>query len=180
MVVQENPGRSDSPLFMWLGHYGTYIMFACLAVMAAADLAGNPAFLTWSVAFAIAVWAAAFFTDHAYHQERLCERCIAATPLDPAAAVARWDVALRWRHARRAGIVVLVLVIAWFTAGSFLVPYRSGWTRALDVLALLVLGASYAADYLHRRFYPWCPYCRWDEGGDEEAVPVLPEEPAVR
>ena len=27
----------------------------------------------------------------------------------------------------------------------------------------------------HRKLQPWCPYCRWDEGGDEEVSPDVPD-----
>jgi hypothetical protein len=54
------------------------------------------------------------------------------------------------------------------------------WQYAVDAVAVSLLGGKYLIDHQHRRLYPWCPYCRWDDGGGEEVSPDVPVVPASR
>jgi hypothetical protein len=165
---------------MWLGHYSTALLLAALAVSVADDAAGRPqGAVTWLVDAVWLAWIAAWMADIGRHQEHLCERCIAASPLDPQAAVTRWRRVLRLHHARAATVAMLGSVIAWdIASGMFRHP--PAWAFALDALASVVLGASYAVTWQHRRLYPWCPFCHWDEGGEHEVSPDVPSPAASR
>jgi hypothetical protein len=159
---------------MWLGHYSTVLLLAAVATSVADDATGqSQGALEWVTSAVWLAWIAAFMTDVGRHQERLCERCIAASPLDPQAAVTRWRRVLRLHHARRAMLALLGGIIAWDVVNG-LFRHPPAWALALDALTAVVLGASYVVTWQHRRLYPWCPFCRWDEGGEHEVSPDVP------
>jgi hypothetical protein len=163
----------------WLGHYSTVLLLVAVAVSVAADAAGRPSGpLDWALSAVWLAWIVAFMADLGRHQERLCERCIAASPLDPQSAVTRWRHVLWVHHARRGQAAVLVAIIAWDVVSDSLFRHPPAWALAVDALTVIVLGASYAATWQHRRLYPWCPFCRWDDGGEHEVSPDVPT-PAV-
>jgi hypothetical protein len=165
---------------MWLGHYSTVLLLAAVATSVADDATGqSQGALEWAASAVWLAWIAAFTADIGRHQERLCERCIAASPLDPQAAVTRWRGVLRLHHARRAGLALLGGIIAWDVVNS-LFRHPPAWALAIDALTAVVLGASYAVTWQHRRLYPWCPFCRWGEGGAHEVSPDVPSPSAAR
>lgn len=164
----------DGPA-MWLGHYSTTLLLGAVAASVADDATGQSVgAVEWIAAVAWIAWIVAFMSDMGRHQERLCERCIAASPLDPQAEVTRWKPVLRAHHARGATVAVLAAIVAWDFAGGFFFPHPAAWALALDALASVVLGASYVVTWQHRRLYPWCPFCHWDEGGAHEVSPDVP------
>ncbi|HEY3650450.1 MAG TPA: hypothetical protein VGL33_20980 [Streptosporangiaceae bacterium] len=74
----------------------------------------------------------------------------------------------------------MLAVLAWLIYDTTAGGPKQPWQYALDAVAVTILGAKYLIDHQHRRLYPWCPYCRWDEDGGEEAVPPVPVVPQVR
>ena len=54
------------------------------------------------------------------------------------------------------------------------VPPPAAWVLAVDALTVAALGATYVVTWQHRRLYPWCPFCRWDEGGEPRGIPGRP------
>lgn len=110
------------------------------------------------------------------HSRSLCERCAKNTPLDTDAAIERDGHWLQWAHwhadhVRKATLIFLGLIIL----ESVPIKLLSLMTEvALNVL----LGALVYCHLKHRVLQPWCPWCRWDGGGDEEASPV-PTPPSV-
>jgi hypothetical protein len=109
------------------------------------------------------------------HDDRLCLRCIAESPADPARAVERRRCWLRLFHSATttAGVVVLVAVAAVGVAAGLLI--RPGWG---DLVLVLPLGTM-ALTVVHRRIEPWCPYCGWGHGDDDEEVPEPNPDPDV-
>lgn len=93
---------------MWLGHYSTLLLLAAVAMSVADDATGqSQGTVEWVAAAVWLAWVAALMADIGRHREHLCERCIAASPLDPQAAVTRWRRVLRLHHARGATVAVL-------------------------------------------------------------------------
>lgn len=174
MTTEERPGRGESRLLMWAGHYSAYLF---LPVVAASIITSPlPAgFWAWATLPLWIAWVFSLIIGEGYHQERLCERCIASSPLDPQAAVERWRPALRWEHDRRLKLIVMLAVLAWIVGSNLVWKHmQPWWVYVLSALAMLVLGGSYIATYQHRRLYPWCPWCHWDDGGGEEISPDVP------
>lgn len=168
-------------LAMWLGHYSTALLLAATAASVADAAMGQPdGLVNWILS---AVWVAAiaaFMTDMGRHREHLCERCIAATPLDPQAAVTRWRQVLRLQHERRPMLALFGVILAWDFASGSLFRHPPGWVLAVNALVAVIIGASYAITWKHRQLYPWCPFCRWDEGGAHEVSPDVPAPAASR
>ncbi|WP_157646927.1 hypothetical protein [Actinomycetospora chiangmaiensis] len=101
------------------------------------------------------------------HDDRLCLRCIAESPADPAQVVERRRRWLRLFHSATttAGIVMLIVTAAVGVVAGLLI--RPGWG---DLVLLLPLGTM-ALTVLHRRVEPWCPYCGWGRDDDGEETP---------
>jgi hypothetical protein len=170
--VQDKPGRGDNRALMWLGHYSIYLMVAALAAQVGAIASGGLILPGVISALLWLTWLASIAADGGYHQSRLCERCIAATPLDPQVAVNRWRPALRWAH--RPGRKFLVLLGAVIAMNWIVYLHLAWWVWILIALAVAGYASFFVSEYQHRKLYPWCPYCRWDDGGDEEVSPDVP------
>lgn len=177
-----NPGgRSDRRSLMWAGHYSLHMaLFFLLPAMLAYVLAGSPSgrsgVLSWALSACWFLWFGTLLLDVAYHETRLCERCIAATPLDPRAAVQRWQPVLRMRHskaARAAVVAVFAISAVASNFGSFR-NYAAWPDRIVTAVNVVALAALNLVQFRHRRLYPWCPWCNWGDGGSAEAVPDIP------
>ena len=173
----EEPRRA-SRLLMLAGHYGYLVTGAALALSVANDATERRITpLLWVTDAAWVLFAVAITADLCYHAERLCERCIAATPLDAAGEAERSRPVLWLHHAMKLRLLVLgPLLVASVLAEAR--PRPPGWAYVVDVVFLLAIGVFAWSDARHRKLYPWCPYCRWDGGGDHEASPDVPA-PAV-
>lgn len=94
-----------------VGHYSAAALWAAvIAVLGLDAAAGSPALSTALKAVMVAsllAWTIADACDSRYHQQQLCERCAAASPLgDPQAAASRWRLVLRAYHSRAVAVTV--------------------------------------------------------------------------
>jgi hypothetical protein len=178
---QDMTDRTDRAL-MWLGHYATHLLLLAIAAAVVNDsLGGHVTAAQYADSALWIAWFAALMAEINRHQGRLCERCIAAAPtLDPESSVRRWRPALRCYHVKAVTIVLLLVMLAWFIYIDTTGGRKHPWQYALDAVAVIILGAKYLIDHQHRRLYPWCPFCRWDEGGSEEVAPPVPVIPQNR
>jgi hypothetical protein len=179
--IRERIRQVLDPALLRLGHHANDLLLPAVVLAVADDALGHHVTaVTWLDTGVWTAWILALVADVLHHQKRLCERCISAAPtLDPQSAVKRWHAALRAHHSPRAMIVSSVAVLAaiFYLAT---VKHEHPWQYALDAVAVTVLGASFVIGHQHRRLYPWCPFCRWDKGGDEEIAPPVPVVPQVR
>lgn len=180
MSVSSAPGpggndRADR-LAMWAGHSHNKIFIVVASFLVVGDVLGNPqsGVLYWVTLPVLIAWGYSLWAAMVPHRKQLCERCISAAPLDPQAQVKRWDKALRLSHGKRLiigiGVIVAVKVLVLdhlFGTGT--------WAYAMDGTVLFTLGVTGAAQDLHRKLQPWCPYCHWDDGGKAEIVPQVPD-----
>jgi hypothetical protein len=179
--ARERIRRVLDPALLWLGHHANDLLLPAIVLAVADDALGHHVTaVTWLDTGVWTAWILALVADVMHHQKMLCERCISAAPtLDPESAVRRWRRALRAHHAQRAMVTAMAIVLAAiFYLGT--VKHEHPWQYALDAVAVTALGASCVIGYQHRRLYPWCPFCRWDKGGDKEIVPPVPVVPQVR
>lgn len=179
MTAAVEEPRRDSRLLMFAGHYSHLAVGPALALSMANDAAGDRITpLLWVTSAAWILAAIPLAADLGYHAERLCERCINATPLDAAAEAERRRPVLRLHHAARIRVAALagLLAATLLVTGSHHPP--PGWARAAHAVFLLAGGVLLGSDFRHRKLYPWCPWCRWDGGGDHEVSPDVPA-PAV-
>jgi hypothetical protein len=175
MTTTAGEPRRDSRLLMLIGHYA-WLAVAVSVIISITDDATerNVTPLVWAADAAWFAFIVAVVADFGYHTARLCERCIAGTPLDAQAAADRWKPVLRLAHARKARVAALMVLLGVnLTIEQVYGKHPPGWTYAVDAGLLLALGASFASDFRHRKLYPWCPYCHWGHGdGPREASPA--------
>jgi hypothetical protein len=109
------------------------------------------------------------------HDDRLCLRCIAESPADPARVVETRRPWLRLFHSATtaSGVAVLVVVAAVGVVAGLMI--RPGWGDLVLVLPLVTM----ALTVVHRRIEPWCPYCGWGRGGDDEDTPEPTPDPDI-
>lgn len=109
------------------------------------------------------------------HDDRLCLRCVAQCPIDPARAVQRRRRWLRLFHCATttAGVAVLLVAAALGVTAGLLI--RPGWGDLVLVLPL----ATMALTVVHRRIEPWCPYCGWGDDDGGEGTPEPSPDPDV-
>lgn len=108
------------------------------------------------------------------HRRMLCTICAAMTPLDGAAAVAKWNGDLRRFHTRRLWLVSLFLPIAGpISVLLFGLPPIVIQLSLGAMLAMVAIG--FRAWNRHTVLEPWCPYCRkyrrWEDEGEPEPSP---------
>lgn len=162
--------KREIPWMMTMGHYMPWAYSASMTAQVAWDAAGEPP--GWPSYVASAVGYAAIVTLVAnvmQHMNYLCERCAAATPLDPEKAVRRRRLLLRTTHLEWF-FWIFLSVIAAQVAGDKFIPAGS-WRYAWDALACVAVVFLMASTWAHNRLQPWCPWCRWGRGGKHEMVP---------
>jgi hypothetical protein len=158
---------------MLAGHYSFAILALAAVLLLADDLTGEH--YTALSGTRTGVWTVWFITsaliDRKFHLSRLCDRCAAGTPLDPQASVERWIRFLRLDHAvgRTLLLALAFLALVWWGERQ-----HTWLSAAVDIMFVLWLVALSTAEYMHRKLYPWCPYCHWDDGGDHEEAPDVP------
>jgi hypothetical protein len=154
-----------------VGHYAPWLLVAFVGLLIALTVAPIlRAYLPWYVSALLLTGAVALGLAILAHNRQLCERCIAALPLDASATAARYAVRLRVAHLfeRRLFAVCYLCAIA---GCAFLYSHpvgRYGWAVVQASLAYLLV-----AYVTHQRLQPWCPHCR--TGGAELTIPTSPE-----
>ena len=173
LPTPRRPGR----LIPWLAHHVPYLLIvAGVSFFIPLEGAiGWGAGLLGAFAFGLAIGAQA---AHAYNY--LCLRCAQATPLDGQAEATRRQralAALHWLKDGRRG-----LAIGWVTTGMFFAPALVGLTfgkvPGLWIASLTAFAYWIVESFLYLRHLPvepWCPQCHWDDGGDEEESPIIPD-----
>lgn len=191
-TAADQPGRRPlHALAMLLGHYSEIIspvtsLIILVTVIYRAVWARpvNAVSSTITVTIMAVVIATMLLKDF-YHSRKLCLRCLKAAPmLDPQAAVDRHINALRRIHfARwRTFLLATVLIVAYVASSAAVASWP--WpARAVLVVAGLVgfVGSLYMtyASFIHRRLYPWCPWCK-RRGFGGEPLPEPTPDPTIK
>ena len=153
-----------------VGHYAPTLLATLVGALIVVTLVpAAAAYATLPVLALVAVATVGLAASIFAHNRRLCERCIAAMPLDAGAVAGRYAVRFRVAHLfeRRLfalcylAALVCAAAVGWHPVG------RYGWAAAqLSLIYLLLVYVT------HQRLQPWCPYCR--NGGQEHTVPTTP------
>lgn len=177
--MSTNAPRREPWIVPLLAHWSP-AMFVATAVLALVPWGTGPT--SWLI---VTVWNGAYLATmiaEAIHNYRyLCHRCAASTPLDGAAEAQRRHRSLNFLHAiadRRwlsmtLGIGFLVMIIS--PAPLVLVFGPQPWYVVCTALPLAWFGIQSFLLLRHRPVQPWCPKCHWDDGGDDEESPIVPE-----
>lgn len=153
------------PLIWWFSA-GSAVVTAIVP-----DLVGSWAAWTISLSLLLAIVAGI------KHQRSLCARCAAATPLNTEAAVekdGRWLRMFHWlyEHSRLASWGLVGLIAAE-------VVVSGGLGQAVGALVNVLLGLQVFLGLKHRVLAPWCPWCHWGGGGDDEVAPEPAPPPSI-
>ena len=114
------------------------------------------------------------FVMRALHANRLCEDCIAEWPLNPETEVKKRKRYIDAYHVivttgRRMIGMWLVFISAWI--GTAFLLHSAGVKTDVNAIFMLPVALMMLTFYKHDFIRPWCPKCRWDDGGGEEWVP---------
>jgi hypothetical protein len=130
------------------------------------------------------------FTEALGHRGMLCDLCAAATPLDGGVLAERRRWMLRLAHFPNAGTPTQAMFrLALFAMAATAINLVTSVVLSLppsvtDIIRIATLTAPFAlvmwASHRHNRLRPWCPYCRWDGGGDAEIAPAPDPSPAAK
>jgi len=132
----------------------------------------------------VLIWVVVLATIH-QAIARICVRCMERVPADAPVRAQRQRWALWLVHFARRSIWVwfgvwMILILLYYLAESLLYPGlpanspQDNWLLAPGD----VLFAAYAYGLvMHHRLSPWCPYCRWGEGGTHEQAPTPTPDP---
>lgn len=126
---------------------------------------------------------AALYIHFSHLRGELCESCIDSMPLDPEAVVKKRMGALRWHHfltASRARLYGLLVVLLLMAGAGYLPGVTTTGQNLIGNLSTLLVISMFVSSGIHRRLYPWCPWCRNDGHGDDEREEVPdPSEPVT-
>lgn len=159
-----------------IGHYAPWILAALVSVLTVITVLPAAALLLpWPVSLALIPAALYVGVSIIVHNRQLCERCVAALPLDASAAAGRYGRRFRVAHLFEGKLFALCYLAV--VAGSFIVYSDpvGRFATALVESSLVYLLFVYVT---HQRLQPWCPYCR--HGGGERTVPSAPDPVSVQ
>jgi hypothetical protein len=154
-----------------IGHYAPRLLVGVVAVLVLLTLVPAAAvFVPWPALLVVFALAFLLGVSILVHNRRLCERCIAALPLDASSVAGRYAIRFRVAHLFESRLFALgylvVLAGSAFLAGDPLGRYA--WAAAEASLGYLLL-----VYVTHQRLQPWCPYCK--HGGEEQSTPTTPD-----
>ncbi|MDT4989025.1 MAG: hypothetical protein QOI74_3119 [Micromonosporaceae bacterium] len=153
-----------------VGHYAPGMLATLVGSLIVLTLVpAASSYVAWQVVmvvFAVVIFLALSILAHNRH---LCERCIAAMPLDAATVAGRYAVRFRVAHLFERKLFALCYLTT--VVGSALLYFhpiaRYGWAAVQASLIYLLL-----VYVTHQRLQPWCPHCR--NGGQEQTTPTTP------
>lgn len=158
---------------MRLLHHATTYYYAALALAIVSVWLpeGN---WRWAVTALMFTAVVGIFLDMRYHRGRLCERCAARVPLNGGHLADRYRRLFRVWHWLADKVWRVPASLVLLAVVTLPLPKTMGGTLQLAGLGV----ALWIADQ-HLRLRPWCPYCRWGDGGDEETTPVSSPAPST-
>jgi hypothetical protein len=158
-------------------HYGEPLVIAVIAASGVVGWVPIPkgiweSIVTW---VSMAALTGAFILRDAHAKGDLCETCITHMPLDMERAVQRNKGWLWTNHLffdRSLWRLIWLGVMIGLIGVSLLVHgiLRNALMTGVDVLLIVELMAI----YVHRRLYPWCPWCRHGGRDDRVEAPTPP------
>jgi hypothetical protein len=159
------------------GHHGSELLVLSVGSAIAVGVYPPPGLLGLTLPLALVVFVLASWILMRRHDRRLCERCMAAMPLDAAAEAARMRRRFWAAHTgSEPRYLVPYLAVVIGSSFAFETIGRIPWALIQSTMIYLVL-----AQATHRRLQPWCPWCSGGGGGTElpEQTPVLPEDDRI-
>ena len=153
-----------------IGHYAPWLLATLVGGLIVLTLVPAVAgFVPWPVPLILIPLAVFLGLSIIVHNRHLCERCIAALPLDAGTVASRYGARFRVAHLFESRVFALGYVAA-LAGAAFLYGHpvgRYAWAAAEASLGYLLL-----VYVTHQRLQPWCPQC--GHGGEEQTTPSRP------
>lgn len=142
------------------GHYGPELLCASVLAVIAYGLHPPQGAFALTAPVALVTFVLGSWVLMRRHDHGLCERCVAALPLNAAEVAARYRRRF-WlaHHLGRPRVLIPYLTVLIGSNFATTTAGRLGW--AVIQTSMIYLIMSYST---HRRLQPWCPWCR---GGDD-------------
>lgn len=167
MKIIRRVGATLAPYCHRTGHYGPVLNIAVWSLLFPISLLPGSRFPEGTaIPWVLALMSSSYLTE--YHDKRLCEKCIRKVPVNAQEKAQEIKKLLRFHHARHT-LAGSLAILAFLVVATWLPPFWPGFIGLIIGTALIYGGL--VADRLHRRLYPWCPYCKWGRGGDGEREP---------
>jgi hypothetical protein len=167
------PGE-ERPAVMWAGHYSLAILVVVIGGLIALSAAGRVHGWRLDVTTVLTMaWLFILLVADPHHDRRLCERCAAATPLDPESAARHWHPAFIVAHSKIIKYIPMIFIVG-LIAFTWHVKGQPLWEYVANSVGLFLSFLVYMSSWQHTRLQPWCPFCNWGHGGEHEEVPDVP------
>jgi hypothetical protein len=154
----------------FVGHYAPWLLPLPIGALVVVTLtADSSSSVPWPVVVVPLVVAGFLVLSLLAHTRRLCERCVAALPLDAAKVADRYGRRFRIAHLFESKLFALGYLVVVAGASFFYDDPIGKYPVAAIQASLAYLLFAYVT---HQRLQPWCPHCK--HGGEEQITPVTP------
>lgn len=174
MAYIEAAGTTWGPSASRWGHWSPHLLVGAILTSIALVLRPLPASPMALLApfLVVAVVLVSWLTMR-QHDRGLCERCMAAMPLNPSETAIRCRRRFVVTHLGSDRRALAAYLLALVVSNVLLLPGpgtaqtvgRFGWAAVQVTLIYLVVCYT-----THRRLQPWCPECQGRGPGDEERL----------
>lgn len=152
-----------------VGHYAPWVLAVLVSALTVLTLLPDSTDVPWPELSPLLAVALLLGLAILAHNRSLCERCIAALPLDATATAARYARRFKVTHLFENRLFA-VGYLAGIVGTSLLSSDPVGrYVWAMAEASLVYLLVAYVT---HQRLQPWCPHC--GHGGEERSAPVAP------
>ena len=114
---------------------------------------------------------------------RICLRCMQNVPEDaPVRSQTPRNRKLMWLFHSTLGFRFLGMILlgaAVVSAIRYFIGSGAGETTWLNAPMDIFIVCVIWSQWKHHRYRPWCPYCKWGDGGSHEAVPQGVPDPSM-
>lgn len=152
-----------------VGHYAPWVLAVLVSALTVLTLLPDTTDVPWPALAPLLAVALLLGLSILAHNRSLCERCIAALPLDATATAARYARRFTVAHLfenRLLAVGYLAGIVGTSLLSSDPVGRYVWATAEASLVYLLVVYVT------HQRLQPWCPRC--GHGGEERSAPVTP------
>lgn len=163
-------------------HYGEHAVIVALLIGSISpwlSLSGWVDLAVREVGFVALI--TAMYVSSAHQRGDLCETCIGSMPLDTDAAVKKRMWALRAFHTlcgSSKALMCLITVLLVLFAATYIPGIGETGQNIIGNSSTLLVVCMFVTSGIHRRLYPWCPWCRHGGRGDgEHEETPTPSEP---
>jgi len=165
------------------GHYNYHVtaigccIISAQNIVAALTKGAINTIIGFVSAVAIAAMILTLLAEILYHDRNMCLRDITGSKvlLNPQGEVVKHDRKLRtthWPTPKKIAILFLAVGLTYLAAPAGKMLHFPLAGAALTIAGLAMCLYLMFAFVVHKRLYPWCPYCRRDDGPEDDTTPT--------